>query len=52
MNDLMFAGGRVLDPGEGIDTVTDLSVSGGVVSALGESETALQTVDALSLIHI
>lgn len=50
MNDLMFAGGRVLDPGEGIDTVTDLSVSGGVVSALGESETALQTVDAGGLI--
>ena len=35
MNDLVFAGGRVLDPARGLDAAMDLAISGGVVSALG-----------------
>ena len=50
MNDLSFAGGRVLDPGEGLDAPMDLAVSGGVVSALGQGCEAGETVDARGLI--
>lgn len=50
MNDLAFAGARVIDPAQDLDAVMDLAVSGGVVSALGQEQTALRTVDARDLI--
>ena len=54
MSDLVFAGGRVLDPGEGIDAAMDLAITGGVVSTLGDGVEAgtepARTVDAGGLI--
>jgi dihydroorotase len=50
VNDLAFAGARVLDPAQDLDAVMDLAVSGGVVSALGPEQAALRTVDASGLI--
>ncbi|MCW3820504.1 amidohydrolase family protein [Micromonospora sp. DR5-3] len=35
--DLVLAGGRVVDPESGLDTVTDVAVSGGTVVAVGDS---------------
>ncbi|WP_219460103.1 amidohydrolase family protein [Nonomuraea rhizosphaerae] len=34
--DLLIKGGRVLDPGQGLDGVMDVAVTGGRVSAIGE----------------
>ena len=33
--DLVLTGGRVIDPARGIDTIADVSVSGGVITAVG-----------------
>ena len=38
VNDLAFAGGRVIDPAQDLDALMDLAVSGGVVSALGQEQ--------------
>ncbi|MEV5703694.1 amidohydrolase family protein [Actinoallomurus sp. NPDC052274] len=35
--DLLLAGGRVVDPESGLDTVTAVAISGGTVAAVGES---------------
>jgi len=35
-HDLVLAGGRVIDPSQGIDSVTDVAFSGGKVAAVGD----------------
>ncbi|MFZ5783653.1 MAG: amidohydrolase/deacetylase family metallohydrolase [Pseudomonadota bacterium] len=37
MNDLVLKGGRVVDPAQGIDKVTDIAFEGGKVSAIGDN---------------
>lgn len=36
MNDLVLKGGRVVDPSQGIDRVTDIAFAGGKVAAIGD----------------
>ncbi|WP_085937623.1 amidohydrolase/deacetylase family metallohydrolase [Enhydrobacter aerosaccus] len=36
MNDLVLKGGRVIDPSQGLDKVTDIAFAGGKVSAIGD----------------
>ena len=35
MNDLVLKGGRVIDPSQGLDKVTDIAFAGGKVAAIG-----------------
>jgi len=47
--DLLVAGGRVLDPGQGLDAVLDIAVAGGRVARLApgiDPDTATRVVDA------
>lgn len=37
MNDLVLKGGRVIDPAQGLDRVTDIAFSGGKVAAIGDN---------------
>ncbi|MCX7361780.1 MAG: amidohydrolase/deacetylase family metallohydrolase [Alphaproteobacteria bacterium] len=37
MNDLVLKGGRVIDPSQGLDKVTDVAFSGGKVAAIGDN---------------
>jgi dihydroorotase len=37
MNDLVLKGGRVIDPSQGIDKVTDIAFAGGKVAAIGDN---------------
>ena len=37
MNDLVLKGGRVVDPSQGIDKVTDIAFAGGKVAAIGDN---------------
>ncbi len=51
MTDLAVVGGRVLDPGQGIDATASILVSGGTITGIGPgAEGAAQTVDASGLI--
>lgn len=43
MNDLVLKGGRVIDPSQGIDKVTDIAFSGGKVAAMGDNLTGKDT---------
>ena len=45
MNDLVLKGGRLVDPSQGIDKVTDIAFAGGKVSAIGDGLTAKDTRD-------
>src|SRR5471030_637466 len=36
MNDLVLKGGRVIDPSQGLDKVTDIAFAGGKVAAIGD----------------
>jgi dihydroorotase len=36
MNDLVLTGGRVVDPSQGLDKVTDIAFAGGKVAAIGD----------------
>jgi dihydroorotase len=36
MNDLVLKGGRLVDPSQGIDKITDIAFSGGKVAAIGD----------------
>ena len=36
MHDLVLKGGRVIDPSQGIDRVTDVAFAGGKVAAIGD----------------
>ena len=52
MTDLVLAGGRVLDPGQGIDAPLDIGVTGGRVSAIGDAGQAGETIDASGLVLV
>jgi dihydroorotase len=45
MNDLVLKGGRVIDPAQGIDKVTDVAFASGMVAAIGDGLTATNTRD-------
>jgi len=52
VTDLVLAGGRVLDPGQGIDAPLDIGVTGGRVSAIGDAGQAGETIDASGLVLV
>lgn len=45
MNDLVLKGGRLVDPAQGIDKVTDIAFAGGKVAAIGEGLAGKDTRD-------
>ncbi|MBL8698337.1 MAG: amidohydrolase/deacetylase family metallohydrolase [Alphaproteobacteria bacterium] len=45
MNDLVLKGGRVIDPAQSIDRVTDIAFTGGKVAAIGDGLAAKETRD-------
>lgn len=45
MNDLVLKGGRLIDPSQGIDKVTDVAFAGGKVSAVGDGLLGRDTRD-------
>jgi dihydroorotase len=45
MNDLVLKGGRVIDPSQGIDRVTDIAFAGGKVAAIGDGLSGRDTRD-------
>jgi dihydroorotase len=45
MNDLVLKGGRVIDPAQGLDKVTDIAFAGGKVSAIGDGLAGKDTRD-------
>ncbi len=45
MNDLVLKGGRVVDPSQGIDKVTDIAFAGGEVAAIGDGLSGADTRD-------
>ncbi len=45
MNDLVLKGGRLVDPSQGIDKVTDIAFAGGKVAAIGDGLAAKDTRD-------
>jgi dihydroorotase len=45
MNDLVLKGGRVIDPAQGIDKMTDVAFAGGMVAAIGDGLTGTDTRD-------
>ncbi len=45
MNDLVLKGGRLVDPSQGLDKVTDIAFAGGKVAAIGDGLTAKDTRD-------
>jgi len=46
MNDLVLKGGRLVDPSQGLDKVTDIAFAGGKVSAIGDGLAGKDTRDA------
>jgi len=52
VTDLVLAGGRVLDPGQGIDGPLDIGVTAGQVSAIGDAGRAGETIDATGLVLV
>jgi len=52
VTDLVLAGGRVLDPGQGIDAPLDIGVTAGRVSAIGDAGGASETIDASGLVLV
>ena len=45
MNDLVLKGGRVVDPSQGLDKVTDIAFAGGKVAAIGDNLAGKDTRD-------
>src|SRR3954451_17235429 len=45
MNDLVLKGGRLIDPSQAIDRVTDIAFSNGKVSAIGDNLSGTNTRD-------
>ena len=45
MNDLVLKGGRVVDPSQGLDRVTDIAFAGGKVAAIGDGLSGTDTRD-------
>ena len=52
MTDLALAGGRVLDPGRGIDGRLDIGVTAGRFGAVGDAGPATETIDASGLVLV
>ena len=52
MTDLALAGGRVLDPGRGIDGRLDIGVTAGRFGAIGDAGRAAETIDASGLVLV
>jgi dihydroorotase len=52
VTDLALVGGRVLDPGRGIDGRLDVGVTGGRVSAIGDAGPAAVTIGASGLVLV
>jgi dihydroorotase len=52
VTDLALAGGRVLDPAQGIDTRLDIGVTGRRFSAIGDAGPAAETIDASGLVLV
>lgn len=50
--DLVLKGGRVIDPGQGIDGVMDIAVTDGKVAALGEGLNGAEVIDVAGRIVI
>ncbi|HEY5985199.1 MAG TPA: hypothetical protein VIV12_02270 [Streptosporangiaceae bacterium] len=50
MTDLTIVGGRVVDPGQGIDGRLGIAVNSGHVAALGDAGPAADTIDATGLV--
>lgn len=50
VHDLVLRGGRVIDPGQGIDRILDVGFAGGRLSALGEGLEGRQVQDCAGLI--
>ena len=45
MNDLVLKGGRLIDPAQGLDKVTDIAFAGGKVAAIGDGLSGADTRD-------
>src|SRR4029077_3989807 len=45
MNDLVLKGGKLIDPSQGIDKVTDIAFAGGKVAAIGDNLSGKETRD-------
>src|ERR687891_293143 len=45
MNDLVLKGGRVVDPSQGLDKVTDIAFANGRVAAIGDNLAGKDTRD-------
>ena len=52
MTDLALTGGRVLDPGRGIDGRLDVGVTAGRISAIGDAGPAAEAIDASGLVLV
>jgi dihydroorotase len=52
MNDLLIAGGHVLDPARGVDAQADIAVSGGRIRPAAPRDGAAQTIDASGLLLV
>jgi dihydroorotase len=52
VTDLTISGGRVVDPGRGIDDRLGVSITGSKVTALGELGQAAETIDASGLVLV
>jgi dihydroorotase len=50
MHDLVIRGGRVIDPGQGLDAVMDVAFAGGKVAALGQGLQGRAARDAAGLV--
>jgi dihydroorotase len=49
-NNLAIRGGRVLDPGRGLDTIADVLIEGGRIAKVGAALAAAQVIDASGLV--
>ena len=47
---LLIRGGRVLDPGRGLDTIADVLIEDGRIAKVGAALAAVQVIDASGLV--
>lgn len=52
MNDLLLAGGRVIDPAAGLDRVAAVAIAGGRIASVGPAAEARRTIDATGLVVV
>jgi dihydroorotase len=52
LTELVLAGGRVIDPANGLDEVADLAVSGGLIESVGLPAEAANVIDARGLLVV